>query len=82
MKNSQIYSIFDTVSNEFSTPFYSKNNETAKRDFHNVIDNPETIYGATPQDFKLYKLGTWNNETGFIKAPKVPEFVSEAITND
>ena len=82
MKNSKIYTILDTVSEEHSTPFYSKNDDTAKRDFYNVIDNPETLYGATPKDFKLYRLGSWNNETGFIRALKLPEFIAEAITHE
>ena len=82
MKNSNIYSILDNVSKEFSTPFYSKNDDTAKRDFYNVIDNPETLYGSSPKDFKLYRLGSWNNETAFISALKSPEFIAEAITHE
>ena len=80
MKNSNIYSIKDEVSEEFSTPFYSKNNDTAKRDFYNVIDNPETLYGATPKDFKLFHLGSWNNESGVIDSIP-PVFIAEAITH-
>ena len=82
MKNSKIYTILDTVSEEYSTPFYSKNDDTAKRDFYNVIDNPETLYGSTPKDFKLYRVGSWDNETGLINALESVQFIAEAITHE
>lgn len=69
MKN-QYYAIKDNVSELFMTPVLFQNENVAKRWFKDVINNEsqnETIFN-NPQDFELWKLGIYDNETGVIES--------------
>ena len=52
-----IYSIFDDKGKFFSTPFYSRNDNVAVRDFSNVVMNEQNPMSRSKGDYSLYFLG-------------------------
>jgi hypothetical protein len=61
MKN--LYSIFDTVASEYAPPFVAINNGVAMRAFKRELgDLPDHVR----KDYVLYRIGTFESETGEI----------------
>lgn len=71
-----LYSIKDAKSGNFANPFSSYNDQVAVRDFKILCKdkNPNNLVGAYPEDFDLFRVGSFDDKTGEI----VPccEFIS------
>ena len=55
-----IYTIWDNKGKFYSTPFYSRNDEVANRDFSNVVMNPENPMSNSKGDYSLYRIGAFH----------------------
>jgi hypothetical protein len=55
-----IYSIFDSKGDFYSTPFYSRNDDVATRDFSNVVMNEQNPMSRSKGDYSLFRLGVFN----------------------
>ena len=64
-----IYSVKDELSNEFMQPALISNDDLAKRQFKTQV-NTITLWKENASDYSLYKIGSFNNETGEI-IPKI-----------
>ena len=61
----QIYfAVYDSAAAYFLNPFPSPTEEAAHREFAKAVLNPETPIHHNPEHFKLFRLGSWNNNTG------------------
>lgn len=68
-----IYSIFDKVTGNYLAPFYQINDASAERFFVNVSKAPDNL--GVSSDWQLYKLGTFNSETGVVQGLEKPYFL-------
>lgn len=50
----------------FMTPVMESNDEAAQRNFYHTIWNSEGILFSFAQDFTLYKVGSFDAETGAV----------------
>lgn len=62
------YVLEDNVAKLFSVPFFEHNDETAKRYFHALIQDPKTQYHQAPADYTLWKLGTFSQDDAAEKS--------------
>lgn len=62
-----LYAVKDELSNEFMIPTIIKNDEMAKRQFKTQV-NTIDLWRENPSDYSLFKLGTFNDETGIIES--------------
>lgn len=58
------FSIFDIKSEVFSPPFFMSSNGEAVRAFKDLANDAGTMIGRHPSDFRLMRLGTFDNATG------------------
>lgn len=58
-----LYSILDTVAEEFSAPYVAKNDGIAIRMYHQTLSKVDP---NLKPEFKLYKLGSWDSVIGTI----------------
>jgi hypothetical protein len=65
-----IYTIWDNKGKFFSTPFYSRNDEVANRDFSNVVMNPDNPMSNSKGDYSLYRIGVFDGDS--FDAPIFP----------
>jgi len=72
------YSIKDAKANVFSAPFFSINDKTAQRSFEQATNDPNTTINKNPEDFSLYRLGNFNDQSGEIYPEKQPYYISTA----
>lgn len=60
----KLYSLKDTKLGKFGMPFVAPNDEIAKRMLHSTVNAGETTVAEYPEDFQLYLLGSYNDDTG------------------
>ena len=66
-----IYTIWDNKGKFYSTPFFSRNDDVATRDFSNVVMNEANPMSRSKGDYSLYRLGAFH-----------PDDVETALTSD
>ncbi len=77
----QLYSLKDVKSDFFGTPVPFHNDEDAKRGLSSIFNNPQSQAATYPQDFRLYKIGSLDDNSGTL-TPIDPKFICElAILN-
>lgn len=79
MTTSQIFAVLDVKLGAFAQPFFAQNSAFAQRMFFDAARDPNTMLGKHPQDFFLYRLGTFDEESGYIEALVKPENLGNAV---
>ncbi len=72
--NYSIYCVRDNKTS-FMTPTIDQNDGSAMRNFAYAVEHTDGILSASRQDFDLYKLGSFNSDTGRITPLTVPELI-------
>lgn len=67
----EIYAIYDRVSGAYGAPQLMVNEGTARRWFNYTMQNS----GMIAADCALYRLGSYDTDTGFIVVLPMPEFI-------
>ena len=65
-----LYSVLDKKANVFTMPFHQLNDEVAIRTMTDCVNTPNHNYQLNPDDYALYKVGEFEDETGFINPDK------------
>lgn len=61
-----LYLLNDTVSGLYNPPFLAKNDNVAIRLLKDVVLNNDRTVISHPEDFKLYRVGTFDKATGAL----------------
>jgi hypothetical protein len=75
----KIYTIRDSKAEVYTTPFYKKTHGEAERDFRSMSNDDKTTINKYPEDFDLYYLGEYNDNTGFIESLETPQHIVKAV---
>lgn len=78
---SQIFAVLDTKVGTFAQPFFAHNSAVAQRMFLDAATDPSSMLGKHPQDFFLYRLGSFDEESGGLEALVKPENLGSAVTS-
>lgn len=62
----------------FGSPIVEQNELTAVRGFKFAISGKDGIMNFSPQDFDLYRIGSYDNDKGEM-IPEMPELVLTGI---
>lgn len=62
----------------FLTPAFEQNEETAIRNFSHAVVNSDSILLSYCKDFALYRIGTYDNDSGLITPEPIPVHLYEA----
>lgn len=73
-----IYAIMDNKMSAFMTPFFSHNDLTAQRSLKMAVSSEGSAIATAPEDFDLYKIGIFDDESGLIDSHPTPVFVTRA----
>jgi len=75
-----VVALFDKKAKVFKTPFYVPQVEIAVRSLVGAVNGPDrTDLTDFPEDFALYQIATYDDETAKFDCPPQPLFVAEAI---
>ncbi len=64
------FTIYDTKTESFSNPFFAPTQGAAIRIFSDSASDPATLLNKHPQDFQLYEIGSWNDNTAELLGTK------------
>lgn len=75
----KIYSIRDAKAGIFNKPFYAITHADAERSFTKLSNDKQSMVGEFPEDFDLYYVGIYDDNTGKIEPLDTPQHISKAI---
>lgn len=62
----KIYAIYDNKAEAFMQPFFAATPGLALRTFEDNANNPDSILSKHPNDFCLYEIGVFDDQTAEI----------------
>lgn len=60
----EVFSVHDIKADAYLPPFILPKIEMAKRIFSDCVNSVDHQFGKNPADYTLFRLGTFNDETG------------------
>ena len=75
----KLFSIRDQKSEAFGTPFYQATHGEAERNFRTLVNDNKSTVSQYPDDFDLYYLGTFDDNTGKVQTLDTPQHVIKAV---
>ncbi len=61
-----VYSFYDTASGSYMRPFVAQADGEATRVFMDLVSDPEHPIGKHPEDYSIFRLGSFNDQSGDI----------------
>nr|UXQ87985.1 MAG: nonstructural protein [Microvirus sp.] len=74
-----IYSVYDEKTLAWLNPFNLVNDGEAIRGFSDAVNDPSSMFNKHPNDFHLYKLGTFDDSKGQIHQDGINKHVISAM---
>ena len=76
----QVFSIYDAKAQAYFPPFYLHNSQMAIRQFGDMVNDPESRVSKHPEDYTLFNLGEWDDQTSNYKIAKnSPESLGNGV---
>lgn len=75
----KVYSIRDQKGEIFNTPFFKKTHGEAERDFRSLVGDEKSFVNKYPEDFDLYYLGQYDDNTGKFDPIDTPQHIVKAV---
>ena len=75
-----LFSIKDTVSGLFCSPFIQTNESVAKRTFDFMLNDQNNDLSKHPQDYQLYRVGFFDDETCVVESNV--EFIKAGVKSE
>ncbi len=74
----KIFSIRDAKAEVYNTPFYQKTHGEAERNFRTLVTDEKSTISQYPDDFDLYYLGEYNDNSGLTESLQTPQHMLKA----
>lgn len=75
----KIFSIRDDKAGYFNTPFFQRTTGEAERSLQQLVSDKNTLPGKYPEDYSLYEIGSYDDQTGLITAEDSPRHIVKAV---
>lgn len=75
-----LFSIFDSRTGLYNPPFNARSEGDASRMVALMTQNPESMFSKFPEDYVLYHLGNFNEDTGMLEPLSAPVTVARVST--
>ena len=59
----EIFTIYDAKAESYTTPFFQPKFGIAERLFSDEVNNPESNLHKHPEDYTLFNIGTFDQDT-------------------
>lgn len=73
------YTLHDVKALTYSPPFFTTNDMVAKRMVSDLVQDNNTLVGRHPADYKLYKVGTFDEGNAVMQPLSIPEHVIDCV---
>jgi len=75
----KIFSIYDSKAVTYNTPIFLPQEGQAIRIFDDMVNRTDSEIGKHPEDYTLFTLGDFNDETGLITSLNTPKSLGTAL---
>mgnify|MGYP003375826781 CR=1 FL=1 len=75
----KVYTVRDAKAELFNTPFYQTTHGEAERTFKNLVQDKTSMVGKYPEDYDLYYMGEFDDNTGNIMSLETPQHIVKAV---
>lgn len=75
----KVFSVRDEKAEAFAQPFFTVSTGMAIRHFGDWCRNKETPLGMHPEDYRLYEIGSWEDQLGRFINEETPRLVSSGV---
>lgn len=76
----QLFSVFDSAAARFTEPWPAQTVELALRRFRHTVNKEGNDISMFPEDYTLFHVGEFDQETGRVTAFAAPHSLGVAIT--
>ena len=76
----KIFTVFDAKAEAYLQPFFAMKEGVAMRNFSTAINTPEHQFNKFAEDYTLFYIGDWDEETCEILMLQAPQSLGNAIT--
>ena len=77
-----IFSVRDAKADCFTRPFVDHNDQTALRAWLQACRDPDTQFNKHPEDFTLYQVASFDDQTGVVTSFELPALIGQAPTEE
>lgn len=74
-----LLTVFDKATGAFLPPFSVAHVNVGLRAFADQVNNQQSDIGRHPEDFTLFRIGTFDDATSKIELLNAPESIANAI---
>jgi hypothetical protein len=78
--NVQLFAVYDAAAMRFIEPFPAPTIEFAIREFRSTVNREGSQIHKYPEDYTLFHIGEFDQETGFLLPLQAPHSLGVAIT--
>lgn len=71
----RMYTVYDSVADHYSDPFYARSDDEAKRIVHDAAKDERSYFYQHPNDYFVYCVGAFDSDTGEVAALKAPSLI-------
>nr|QJB19509.1 MAG: nonstructural protein [Microvirus sp.] len=75
----KLFAIRDTKGQFYGNPWTKRTPGEAERDFTQLAQDPQSTIHKFPQDYDLYELGDFDENTGKITPLDTPHHIAKAV---
>lgn len=75
----KMYSIRDQKADIFHPPHFQKTHGEAERNFKTLVNDPKSQPALYPEDFDLYYVGDYDDNTGKVTPLDTPQHIIKAV---
>ena len=79
----KMFSIRDQKAEVFNQPWFAKTHGEAERNFRQLVKDPKSMVSQFPEDYSLYYIGQYDDQTGSVETLAEPQHLlkADAILN-
>jgi len=75
----KMFSIFDSKISAYMNPFFARTSQEAIRMFADAVGNPKQGFCKHPEDYTLFEIGAWDDQTAQIELLPTPHSLGVAV---
>lgn len=75
----KLFSVRDSKSEIFHSPWFFKTHGEAEREFRTVVNTEKSKLAQFPEDYDLYYVGEYDDNTGKFNPVDSPQHVIKAV---
>lgn len=77
--NLKVFSVYDSKTEAYMTPFFMRSKGEAIRGFADVVNDGQSTMCKYPHDYTLFEIGEWDDTTARLEPHATPISLGVAI---